>query len=107
MTAAPSAIRRVPVENLYYLLCYACGRAPGTGEAKIDPKSCPDALNLLAMALARSLRSLARRGLERNYIVEGEVTPRLRGRILVAFASTATIAPIACRLQCVACSTAS
>lgn len=84
MTSTPPANRRIPIENLYYLLCYACGHEPGKGVAKIDPESCPDALNLLGLALARSLRNLARHGLERSYVVCEEATPRLRGRILVA-----------------------
>jgi len=84
MTPTPPATRRIPIENLYYLLCYACDRAPTTGELQMDPEDCPDALNLLARALARSLRNLSRHGLERSYVVHEEATPRLRGRILVA-----------------------
>jgi len=57
---------------------------PDGGNVEIDPESCPDALNLLARVLARSVQKLSRHGLERDYVAREEATARLRGRILVA-----------------------
>ncbi len=64
--------------------CYACGHTPESAGVDIDPEHCPDSLNLLALVLARATAKLIRLGLDRDYVIEEEVTPRLRGRILVA-----------------------
>ncbi|MEX2577411.1 MAG: hypothetical protein WD342_00010 [Verrucomicrobiales bacterium] len=84
MNAAPPASRRIPIENLYYLLCYAIEHTPESGVANLEPEECPDSLNLLARVLSRSVIRLAHHGLTREYVEETEATTRLRGRILVA-----------------------
>ncbi|MBT5381156.1 MAG: hypothetical protein HOL08_19070 [Opitutae bacterium] len=75
--------RKIPIENLYYLLCYANKYLPEDNLANIDPENCPDSLNMLALVLAHSIHRLGRRGLEQQYLEEQEETARLRGRILV------------------------
>jgi len=75
--------RAIPIENFYYLLCYAYDQLPDKELTKIDSENCPDSFNLLALALARSFRALARKGLETQYLEKTEETPRLRGRVLV------------------------
>ena len=84
MTESVSSRRKIPIENLYYLLSYACEQIPDTAEAEIGDDDCPDSLHLLAKVLARSIRRLVHRGLTREYIEQTEATPRLKGRILVA-----------------------
>jgi len=84
MTATTSASRRIPVENLYYLICYAVDHAPEIGSVNLDSEECPDSINLLARVLSRSVNRLASQGLTREYIEGTEATSRLRGRILVA-----------------------
>lgn len=75
--------RAIPIENLYYLLCYSYDQLPERDLTNIDTENCPDSLNLLALALTRSIRSLAKKGLERQYLEKTEETPRLQGRVLV------------------------
>lgn len=73
----------IPVRNIYYLLAYAFDLPEGE-RFDVDPTSCPDAKNLLALLLARSIRNLAKRGFERNYHSFEEESARVRGRILLA-----------------------
>lgn len=75
--------RAIPIENLYYLLCYSFDQLPERELTKVDAENCPDSLNLLALALTRSIRSLAKKGLERQYLEKTEETPRLQGRVLM------------------------
>lgn len=71
----------IPIQNLYYLLCYAWDRLEERDRVPVDAASCPDVLNLLAKVLANGTSRLLRRGLDRDYVLVEEVTPRLRGRI--------------------------
>ena len=74
----------IPIENLYYLLSYAWDHFHEGEEMEVSSTSCPDLANLLAKVLAAGINRLARSGFERRYEPVIEVTPRLRGRILVA-----------------------
>ena len=74
----------IPIQNLYYLLCYAWDRLEERDRVPVDAASCPDVLNLLAKVLANGTSRLLRRGLDRDYVPVEEVTPRLRGRICFA-----------------------
>lgn len=82
--ASEAGSRKIPIENLYYLLSYAFDQIPDGAMTALADDDCPDSFHLLARILARSIRRLARRGLTREYIENSESTPRLRGRILVA-----------------------
>ena len=75
--------RAIPIENFYYLLCYAFDQLPDRESTRIDAETCPDSLNLLALALTRSIQNLAKKGLERQYLERTEETPRLQGKVLV------------------------
>ena len=75
--------RDIPIENLYYLLCYAYDKLPDQQITSVDAEHCPDSHNLLALALARSIKQLNQRGLERQYLERIEETPRLQGRVLL------------------------
>lgn len=74
----------IPIENLYYFLSYAWNHFHEGEEIDVSSTACPDLANLLAKVLAAGIHRLARSGFERRYEPAVEVTPRLRGRILVA-----------------------
>ena len=40
--------RAIPIENLYFLLCYSYDQLPERDLTNIDAENCPDSLNLLA-----------------------------------------------------------
>lgn len=75
--------RDIPIENLYYLLCYAYDKLPDNSITRVDAENCPNSENLLALALARGIKNLQRRGLERQYKERIEETARLQGRVLL------------------------
>jgi len=73
----------IPIQNIYYLLCYACGERISTTD--LEPAGVvegPDSLpNLLASVFTRRLKPLLRRGLDRSYINSEEETMTPRGRM--------------------------
>ncbi len=72
----------IPVQNLYYLLSYAWDDRLKTVELeKITDEQCPDLANFFAQVLGRGVHRLIRRGLDRDYIAQHELTSLLRGRI--------------------------
>ncbi len=76
----------IPIQNIFYLFCYAWGHFPEGSEIDVGDDESPDLQNLLAKALIHSTNHLLRRGLERGYVSTGEDTKLPRGRI--AFGET-------------------
>jgi 5-methylcytosine-specific restriction enzyme subunit McrC len=74
---------KVPIRNIYYLLCYACAeRIIDSGLEWTRAIDGPDSLpNLLAFVLMRRLKPLLRRGLDRSYLKTEEETAMPRGRV--------------------------
>lgn len=77
MTSAPV----IPIENIYYLFCYAWGRFEEAKSIPLGGTASPDLPNLLARVLLHGTRSLLRRGLDRNYQPFVEEIATVRGRI--------------------------
>ncbi|GAA3944909.1 5-methylcytosine restriction system specificity protein McrC [Hymenobacter algoricola] len=74
----------IPIQNLYYLLCYAWNRLP---EQEVLLSTTATAfhrpLELLARVLTTGTRRLLRRGLENTYAEREQELPELRGRLLL------------------------
>ena len=75
--------RTIPIENIYYLFCYAWdrfseGKAIGVGRIES-----PKIWDLFASVLVRGVNRLLRRGLDRGYVEIEEEIPGVRGRIVV------------------------
>lgn len=72
---------RIPIQNLYYLLCYAWNHLE-QGEL-IDVSKIPsnELVDLFAVVLCQGLEHLARRGLEQGYELHEEELAGVRGRI--------------------------
>jgi 5-methylcytosine-specific restriction enzyme subunit McrC len=92
---------KVPIENVYWLLCYACGERIVSSKLDVTGVDAgPDTLpNLLAFVLARRVRVLVRRGLDRSYTQAEEETSVPRGRIDF----TSTVAHCSLRKQRLVC----
>lgn len=73
----------VPVQNIYYLLCYAWDEFAPKQIEKVAAESFPDALHLFARLLVTGVRSLHQRGFETGYLAVEEPTCSPRGRILM------------------------
>jgi 5-methylcytosine-specific restriction enzyme subunit McrC len=72
---------KVPIENIYYLLCYAWRFVPEDLAIDVGVVESPDVLNLCAHVLTTEIDRLLRRGIDRGYVGLIEEAPRLRGRV--------------------------
>jgi 5-methylcytosine-specific restriction enzyme subunit McrC len=71
----------IPIENIYYLFCYAWDRFEEAQAVSIQGISSPDLPNLLAKVLLAGTRTLLRRGLDRGYKPHDEEIATVRGQI--------------------------
>jgi len=73
MTTKPS----IPIQNIYYMLAYAWDHFREGRQHDISAVACPDSVNLLAHLLATGVACLATRGMDKNYELLEEETPRI------------------------------
>ena len=76
--------QKIPIENLYYLLCYAWGVSDQLDRVKVDGKKCHSLENLLSMVLIHICDRLLRRGLVREYRFEEQEVEGVRGKLNLA-----------------------
>ncbi len=74
----------VPVQNIYYLLCYAWNRLEARDLVDVDAIPGNRVVNLLGKVLADGVANLIRRGFDRGYVAFEEEGRRLRGKLLVS-----------------------
>jgi 5-methylcytosine-specific restriction enzyme subunit McrC len=72
---------KIPIKNLFYLLCYAWDVLEEGGVTEVGTVEAPDLENLMASVLTSHLKHLLRRGLERDYQEKREDATCIRGRI--------------------------
>lgn len=75
--------RSIPIENIYYLFCYAWDRFPEGKAIAVGKTDSPKIWDLFAFVLIRGVNRLIRRGLDRGYAEIEEETSTVRGRIVV------------------------
>jgi 5-methylcytosine-specific restriction enzyme subunit McrC len=73
----------IPIENLYYLFCYAWDRFPEGKTIEVGKTSSPQIWDLFASVLERGVTRLIRRGLDRNYFEIRDDMAGVRGRIVL------------------------
>ncbi len=66
----------IPIENIYYLLCYAWNKLDEKDRVAVTAEDHTKLLDLLAKVLINSTRILLKRGIDRNYI---DVTTEFAG----------------------------
>lgn len=71
----------IPVRNIYHLLCYAWDKLEERDLVNVDAEAFRDLPNLFAKVLANGLRFLFKKGLDRNYIVEADEYPGIKGKL--------------------------
>lgn len=76
-------ITRVPVLNLYFMLCYAWNLLDEGLKVKVDRGKETSMLDLLVRVLLKSLAQLIRQGIERGYVAERTEVPGMRGKWLL------------------------
>lgn len=73
----------IPVDNIYFLLCYAWNRLEEKEQVPVDTSHVTEIVDLLARVLDSGLGHLIRRGYDRGYTTYEEDTSVLRGRLLM------------------------
>ncbi len=71
----------IPIENLYYLLCYAWNRLDEAELLNVNAEEFHTPQELLARILISGVKSLQKKGLDRTYQEYSEETSSIRGRI--------------------------
>jgi 5-methylcytosine-specific restriction enzyme subunit McrC len=73
----------IPIQNIYYLLCYAWNKLVERDLIEVSAEESPDLLNLLARLLLNGTKTLLKRGLEQQYLTETEVYQGIKGKLEV------------------------
>lgn len=72
---------KVPIQNIYYLLCYAWDKLEEGSAVDVSADDTADLQSLFARVLVSGTEHLLKRGLDRGYVTNSEDTARPRGRI--------------------------
>jgi 5-methylcytosine-specific restriction enzyme subunit McrC len=72
---------RIPIQNIYYLLCYAWDKLAERDIVAVDAIDRTNLADLFARVLINGTNHLLKRGFDRGYVSQHEWTGRLRGRI--------------------------
>ena len=75
---------RIPIQNLYYLLCYAWGLPEQREWVKVDADSCPSVLDLLSRLLTKGADFLLKRGIAKEYCTHEEEITGIKGKLELA-----------------------
>ena len=76
-----SASRKIPIQNIYYLLCYAWNRLEERDIIDISGIDSPSLVDLLAKVLCGGIERMLRTGLDRGYVDYSEETRWLKGKM--------------------------
>ncbi|MES2516565.1 MAG: 5-methylcytosine-specific restriction endonuclease system specificity protein McrC [Bacteroidota bacterium] len=71
----------IPIQNIYYLLCYAWNKLEEKDLVGVSADDNTDLLNLLAKVLLSGTKTLLKRGIDRQYITENEVYQGIKGKV--------------------------
>ena len=74
----------IPIQNLYFLLCYAWDCLDEAKIVQVRQDECNTYADLFARVLDTGVAHLLKRGLDRGYITEAEDTTSLRGKLDVS-----------------------
>lgn len=76
-----SRVVKIPIQNIYFLLCYAWDKLAEKDVVAVEPIDSTSLANLFARVLINGSHHLLKRGFDRGYVPQHEWTGRLRGRI--------------------------
>lgn len=72
---------KIPIQNVYYLLCYAWEKLEEKEVVDVEAINSTTLADLFARVLISGTKHLIKRGFDRGYVAEHDWTPRLRGRV--------------------------
>lgn len=74
-------MRQIPIQNMYYILCYAWGMGEMRGKVNVGIERCDSIANLLVHVLLNATDDLLKRGLSHGYTVYGAEIDGIKGKI--------------------------
>ena len=72
---------KIPIENIYYLLCYAWNKLDEKDRVQVSAEDITQLVDLFAKVLINGTRILLKRGLEKNYISETVELAGIKGKL--------------------------
>lgn len=75
---------KIPIQNIYYLLCYAWNNLEERDRTKVNSEKSTDLVDLFAKVLINGITYLFKRGLNRQYIVFEEDISSIRGKLNIS-----------------------
>jgi len=75
---------RIPIENIYYLLCYAWNKLEEKDRVNISVGDNTELQDLFAKVLINAVRLLLKRGIDRNYIDHIETIAGVKGKVNIS-----------------------
>jgi 5-methylcytosine-specific restriction enzyme subunit McrC len=73
---------RIPIENIYFLLCYAWNKLYEKKRINISIEDATELVDLFAKILINTTKTLLKRGLDHNYIDKIDEIPGIKGKLL-------------------------
>lgn len=73
--------KEIPIENIYFLLCYAWDRLDQAGIVDVGKIESTELVDLFSIVLVKGVEHLARRGLQSGYISSEQELVGIRGRV--------------------------
>jgi 5-methylcytosine-specific restriction enzyme subunit McrC len=74
---------KIPIQNIYFLLCYALDHLQETQYAVVRTEGCDRIWDLLGTVVARSTQQVVKRGVHRDYLPMRERRTLPRGKLLL------------------------
>jgi 5-methylcytosine-specific restriction enzyme subunit McrC len=72
---------QIPIENIYYLLCYAWNKLDEKDRVKVSVDDVTELIDLFAKVMINSTKVLLKRGIDRNYIDHVEEFVGVKGKM--------------------------
>lgn len=74
----------IPIQNIYYILCYAWGIGDLRGRVSVGVETCSSLADLLVHVLLNATENLLKRGMSQDYIIYADEVEGIRGKIDIA-----------------------
>lgn len=74
-------MHRIPIQNMYYILCYAWDMGEMRGKVSVGVEDCSSLSDLLVHILLNATDNLLRRGMAQGYTVYGDEVNGIKGKI--------------------------
>jgi len=74
----------IPIENIYYLLCYAWNKLDEKDRVSIDIDDKTELLDLFAKILINASKMLLKRGIDKDYVDHTSVLVGIKGKLEIS-----------------------